>query len=173
LPISQDVDAVSKTFAAFDYRFPLDRLVKRVKFQRDWCAMMALAQRFALRMDEGLPHFDLAVPVPLGAARYAMRGFNQARVLAEALASGQVAMCLRKRGGQAQSLLGRAARRANVEDRYVVTSEVRGATVMLVDDIVTTGSTLAVCGRALREAGARQVYAAVLAHTPGDGSGTW
>jgi len=171
LAVSQTIDFVSKTFAAFEYGFPLDYLVKRAKFQRDWCAMVALADRFARRMGDELPRFDVAVPVPLGTARFVARGFNQARVLADALAPDAVAVCLSKRGGRVQSLLGRAARRANVEDRYTATAEVRGATVLLVDDIVTTGSTLAACGQALRSAGARQVYAAVLAHTPRGGGG--
>lgn len=114
--------------------------------------------------------WDLITWAPLSPKRRRKRGYDQAELLAQAMAKtlGTKALpLLRKtRHTDAQSgKTGDSARRANVLGVYQVTDPTRiaGKRVLLVDDIVTTGSTLAECARALCTAGAAEVVCATLA----------
>lgn len=108
----------------------------------------------------------LVVPVPLHPARERERGFNQAALLASALAKGgrlrldpgslaRVEHSERHRAG-----MDARARRESVEDAFAVTRPrlVRGERVLLVDDVFTTGATASACATALKAAGALEVY---------------
>ncbi|MCG4525699.1 ComF family protein [Intestinimonas massiliensis] len=117
--------------------------------------------------------YDLITWVPLSRARLRQRGYDQAMLLASAaaLALDDVAaetLC-KVRDTEAQSGLGKndASRRANVLSAYQVTDPalVEGRRVLLIDDIVTTGSTLSECARVLRTAGAADVVCAALARS--------
>lgn len=106
----------------------------------------------------------LLVPVPLHPARRLERGHDQAALLAaelEALGLGHRAPLLRRvRATPAQGAPDAASRAANVRGAFAVRRPgrlARGATIWLVDDVLTTGSTAAACARALRRAGAREV----------------
>ncbi|MFN8593927.1 MAG: phosphoribosyltransferase family protein [Thermomicrobiales bacterium] len=115
------------------------------------------------------PGFDLLVPVPLHRSRLKERGFNQALVIAGELERTlliPVADCLaRTRRTNAQAQLAAHERSSNVADAFAVIDPdaVRGAAVLLIDDVVTTGATLGACADVLRQAGARAVSAATLA----------
>jgi ComF family protein len=109
---------------------------------------------------------DLVIPVPLHPKRRRERGFNQAEVLARGLAARRgVPVATRnlvKTGNTPpQTTLAAAAREANVRGAYKVKKEgvIGGRVVLLVDDVFTTGATLAECSRTLREAGAGEVRA--------------
>jgi ComF family protein len=110
----------------------------------------------------GLKRHDLIVEVPLHRARHRERGYNQAAVLAECLASRigvpRLAGALeRVRPTPPQARLGPAARRANLADAFRVRHPERlaGRNVLIVDDVLTTGATLEACFDALGRAGAR------------------
>lgn len=114
---------------------------------------------------------EVVVPVPVHADRLRDRGYDQAVLLARAAASElalpMVPALQRALATAAQYRLGRAGRAANVGHAFEVRREHRGAVrgrhVLLVDDIVTTGSTLSACARALYESGARCVSAVTVA----------
>lgn len=113
--------------------------------------------------------FDLIVPVPLHPARERERGFNQATLLAELLAR-QVAVPLRAvleriRYTTTQTAYDRAERMENLHDAFRLRKNmnVRELRVLLIDDVLTTGSTLSECARVLKEAGAISVHAATAA----------
>jgi ComF family protein len=114
---------------------------------------------------------EVLVPVPIHAAKRRQRGFNQAELLAREVGrilGLPVADILERREQtQAQHALGRGARARNVAHAFGVREgaavAVAGRWVVLVDDVVTTGATLAGCARALDEAGALAVSALAVA----------
>jgi ComF family protein len=116
---------------------------------------------------------EVIVPIPLHWRRRWQRGFNQSAVLAEALASHLRLPCQprwlrRARQTPYQSQQSAAARRQNLRDVFQVArqSSLTGRTVLLVDDVLTSGATASEAARALRAAGADRVLVAVLAHGP-------
>jgi ComF family protein len=102
---------------------------------------------------------DAVVPVPLDPARLRRRGFNQARLLAEGLGPPVLDALARTRPTPPQTGLPAARRHANVRDAFAVCRPVAGLTLVLIDDVATTGATLHACARALRAAGAREIRA--------------
>lgn len=114
----------------------------------------------------------LLLPVPLHRRRLRQRGYNQALELARPLAAahGLALRCdllQRVRPTAAQSELGAAARRANVRHAFALAEGAHlPPHVALVDDVLTTGATLAACTRVLHRAGVRRVEAWALARAP-------
>lgn len=120
----------------------------------------------SFRMHYGRAGIDLILPVPLHFRKYFSRGYNQAAVLAETLSSRTKTTCrtglLRRRHGTTtQTFLSPSARRKNVRNVFHIRDpkhELVGKTILLIDDVVTTGATLNECARLLKEAGAKAVY---------------
>lgn len=118
----------------------------------------------------GVSDFDLITWVPLSAKRRRSRGYDQAQILAEAAAKvlgmDAVPLLRKTRSAPPQSKLSSAeARRANISGCYAVRSAetVRGKRILLIDDVITTGSTISECARMLLTAGAVSVRGAALA----------
>jgi ComF family protein len=114
---------------------------------------------------------DAVVPVPLHWRRRWQRGYNQSETLAVALAGRLRLPCRsgwlrRMRATPQQTQQTPTDRRTNVKNAFHARSRpaLQGKTILLVDDVLTTGSTASEAARALREAGARRVVVAVLAH---------
>ncbi len=121
---------------------------------------------------DALDGADLLVPVPLHWTRLVWRRFNQSALLAHALARESGVPCLpdllvRARRTPIQGMLGRLQRQRNVRRAFAVrprlAARVKGARIVLVDDVLTTGATLAECARTLRRAGAAEIRAVTLA----------
>jgi competence protein ComFC len=113
--------------------------------------------------------FDVIVPVPLHPTRQRERGFNQASLLAELLSTRISVPCKpllkRIRYTTTQTALDRAERMENLRNAFRLRkkADVRGLRVLLIDDVLTTGSTLSECARVLKRAGAISVHAATAA----------
>ena len=113
--------------------------------------------------------FDIVAPVPLHPARKRERGFNQAELLAHLLsARADLAMrdvLERVRYTTTQTAFDRTERMENLHNAFRLrkNADVRGLRVLLVDDVLTTGSTLSECARVLKAAGAISVHAATAA----------
>lgn len=125
----------------------------------------------ALLVQEARPTAtDVVAPVPLHPTRLAERGFNQSALLATHLATAmgvafEPRLLVRTRPTPRQATLDRAERHANVHGAFEA-RDVGGKRVVLVDDVKTTGSTLAACSDALVAAGAIEVCTVVLAEAP-------
>jgi competence protein ComFC len=113
--------------------------------------------------------FDIIIPVPLHPARQRERGFNQAEVLGRMLSADSglpMNKALRRvRYTTTQTAFDRAERMENLRDAFRLrkNADVRGLSVLLVDDVLTTGSTLSECARVLKRDGAAFVHAVTAA----------
>jgi competence protein ComFC len=112
--------------------------------------------------------FDLVIPVPMHALRQRVRGYNHAERLAQAFGEGinvKVApkALKRKRLTKAQVGMAGEARRKNLDGAFIASQVVGNQTILLVDDVSTTGSTLRECAKALMDAGAKSVFCITLA----------
>jgi len=162
--------AFDRTWPAFDYSGPIERLVHRFKFHRDLAAGRALAALTARRLAaQGALRPQAIVPVPLHWRRHVWRGFNQSRMLADDL-SGRLGsipvaeLLSRSRATPAQSGLPAARRGANVRGAFRARRPgCRLRHVALVDDVMTTGTTLDACARALKKVGVERVDVWVVA----------
>ncbi|WP_243042021.1 ComF family protein [Dyella sedimenti] len=159
----------------FRYGWPLDRLESRFKFGSDLAAGRVLAECWLREPPPpGLP--QLVVPVPLHRSRLRQRGYNQALELARPLARRwQVPLrhdlLLRARATAAQTELGAIERRRNVRGAFLARAGFSWpAHVALLDDVMTTGATLAEAARILRRAGVRRIDVWALARAPQAGA---
>ncbi|MEA2364171.1 MAG: hypothetical protein QOD71_3316 [Thermoleophilaceae bacterium] len=158
-----------QVWAPVAYDGPAGDLVKALKFH----GAVRVASGMAGLIVANAPAAMLAgtlVPVPLHPARRRARPFNQAALIAQAVATRAglpLADCLRRAGpDQRQVGRGRAARLQGAAGSIRATGPVP-ASALLVDDVVTTGATLAACAEALRKAGAERVTAFAFARTAG------
>jgi ComF family protein len=156
--------------AAYLYAPPLVGVVKALKFGRAEHLGEALAQPLAALCAPAAPRLDVVTPVPLAWTRLLVRGYNQAEAIARPLAHALGLPCrrlLHRRPRPRQALLSRAERRRNLRGAFMPRGRLpAGTRVLLVDDVMTTGATLAAAARALRRAGAVSVVATVVARTP-------
>ena len=150
-----------KARAPLRYEFPVDVILKRLKFNRQTAFAAALAEVLLTCLRDEFPDCDALVPVPLHAYRHYRRGFNQADELSRpvARATGLPALrCVRRcRSTKPQTGLDPVARRRNLEDAFRVTERIRHRRPVIVDDVVTTGATCNQLAKALLEAGAERV----------------
>lgn len=159
--------------ALFSYRDPLTRtLVWNIKFRRNkkCCALAgALLYRFLICIPLDRP---LLVPVPLSSKRKCERGYNQTEALADEIAKLDADRCfeIEKRAvirvhAPPQTSLARKERLANLKGAFIVdTSRVKGRDIIILEDVITTGATIAELRRALIKAGAMKVLAIAIAH---------
>lgn len=151
--------------AAFVYRGVAQELVRALKYRGTTALAPVMASLMAeTARQERLP-VDVVVPVPLSGLRRRTRGYNQAEALAGAL-GGELGLPVRPRALQRRRHTPPQARSADADERRrnvagafrVRDGEVAGLRVLLVDDVTTTGATLAACAQALKEAGVPSVW---------------
>ncbi len=158
--------------AAFVYEGPLRELIHRFKYEHQVRLRRPLGQLMATTLAPAVATWqpDLLVPVPLYHKRLRERGFNQAILLATLLARAwQIPLARtalhRIRWTVPQIELHHHEREANVRGAFSVPkpATVDGKRVLLIDDVLTTGSTVAECAHVLQRAGARNVFVVTLA----------
>lgn len=156
-------------------RQPLRGVIHQLKYDRRIAVARPLRRILAERAPASFAGCEVLLPVPLHRDRLRWRGFNQALVLARDLARDKCIpvaadVLVRSRPTRPQVGLDPSLRAANVAGAFSVVQpeRIRQRRVLLVDDVMTTGSTVDACAAALRRAGARQVEVLVLARAVRD-----
>lgn len=151
--------------AAFAYYYsgPAGGIVRNMKYYGVHRLGEMMARDMVRALDPLEPIYaDMVVPVPMHHLRKHLRGYNQAEVLAENVAriKGIEMICAlrRSRNTRQQARLTGEERRHNLRSAITVDGDVAGKTILLVDDVCTTGATAAACEQALRNAGAKHVF---------------
>jgi Predicted amidophosphoribosyltransferases len=161
--------SLTGVLAAVRYAKGARSLVTALKFHGETELAAPMAEIMALRAQEfPLSRLDLVLPIPLHPSRERARGFNQAELLAARIASRlsirlETAAVKKTRHTTPQSALTRLERIENAKGNFRTDADLTGKSILLVDDVVTTGATLAECAHALRGAGAKHVYALAFA----------
>ncbi len=158
-----------RTRAALTYGFPLDRLIPRLKYHGQLAVAPVLGECLAEAVGD-VPRPDRLVAMPLHPARIRERGFNHASEIAREVAKRlgvplDTASCRRVRDTPPQMGLKHAERRRNVRGAFACTGDVRGQRIALVDDVMTTGTSLDELAKTLKDAGAAAVETWVVART--------
>ena len=153
-----------RCFAPYRYAYPLDLMIRRFKYAGAIPEGRVLGELVAERLrDEGREHWpDALLPVPLGPARFCKRGYNQAIVVAEHIASRlriplHTDVLVRSRETAEQAGLDRRARRKNLRRAFALARPLPAPHLAVIDDVVTTGSTAEEVARTLKRAGAKRV----------------
>ncbi|MEA2480296.1 MAG: hypothetical protein QOJ07_2218 [Thermoleophilaceae bacterium] len=158
-------------WAPLAYAGPARGVVRELKFRGGARLARPMAAQIHASAPPGWLDAAALVPVPLHPARRRRRGYNQAERLAAelgALAGVPVRDCLERAGPRVTQVgRGRAERLAGIAGRVRVRAPPPPGRIVLVDDVVTTGGTLAACAQALREHGVRDLAAVAYARTPG------
>jgi ComF family protein len=151
--------------ALFSYQPPIDNWIHALKFGRD----LAVAHLLGQMLVEHLPSPEAGtrvLAVPLHARRLRERGYNQATEIARPLIQRgwlpDRCGCYRLRHTPAQSALSASDRHCNLHGAFAVRKRLQGEDILLIDDVMTTGTTLNEVATVLKEAGAGRVDARVI-----------
>ena len=162
---------VDQAWACYTYKNPVKQTFYRLKFEKEPELAVPLGQKMA---DKAMKckladQFDCVVPVPVSKETFRERGYNQSALLAQEVAREIHLPCtdnwLKKtKETEKQMELGREERLENVKGAYVVEShsELQGKRVLIIDDVLTTGSTVNECAKTLLSAGVKSCGAFTL-----------
>lgn len=154
----------ARVCALFRYAEPLTKIIYKLKFGGRLDYVMPIGSLMTYRIknswysNEPLP--EVIIPVPLSTQRYRTRGYNQSTMLGKIIAKGlhipiDVSACSRIRNTKMQARLAKKDRGVNLQGAFI--AKTRAKHIALVDDVVTTGSTVRAASYALQAAGVEQV----------------
>lgn len=166
----------SKVITPFEFTFPIDTLISRFKYQQNWpygqLLSTLLVQYLSYYFDEGGQRPNLILAVPLAKGRQRQRGYNQAQMICDWLRKAlnldnPRQLILRTRETISQQGLSAKARRDNLHNAFHLTQPelVKNKHIVLVDDVLTTGTTCSVLSGLLIKHGAKRVEVYCLART--------
>lgn len=165
--------------APFYYRAPLRQWITAFKHRHQWPAGRVLGHLLLEQLQEHYLHTPLPeviVPIPLHWRRLLWRGYNQSAVLGQQLARELAIPCRRDllcrvRATPSQQDLKREQRQRNLQQAFAVPRRIPFQRIALLDDVVTTGTTVQTAARLLRANGVAEIHLWTLARTPVDKSG--
>lgn len=159
--------------ALFKYRSPIDTLISQFKYEGNLAIGELLTTMLVSHLSNCSmnPAPDLLIPMPLHSSRLQERGFNQAGILANALSKHFAIpldhhLCKRVRATRHQMGLNARVRKKNLRNAFSCTRSITDKSVVIVDDVVTTGATVNELASTLRRAGAHRIEVWCLARTP-------
>ncbi len=145
----------------------LQQIIHSMKYGRKFLLGVFLGEMLGEKIKENFPanKIDIVIPVPLHHLRKAERQFNQSFYIARGVsrASGiaiKKGLLRRRRYTATQTTMRISDRARNVQNAFRSKGKLNGETILIVDDVITTGSTIIECGKVLLAAGAGSVYAA-------------
>jgi ComF family protein len=154
-----------KLFVVYEFDDIFQNLIHLLKYQR----AVTLAIYFARSMAAHIPdEYDALIAVPLNPIRERERGYNQSNLMAAELQrmlniSLRTDLIRRVRNTESQTKLDKKRRIQNISNAFEADSSVREKSILIIDDVITTGSTLNECAKALKEKGAARVDIAAMA----------
>lgn len=161
----------SSSFVPFRYAYPLDHLVRGLKYRNELACGRVLGQLFVnCLVERRAPLPEAIIPVPLAPGRYRQRGYNQATELALPIrrATGialRSDIVIRQRETAEQAGLDRKARQRNVTGAFAAVAPLHARHVAILDDVVTTGSTVRELALVLQQSGAERIEIWAIART--------
>jgi len=167
----QETPAFDRSLAAFTYDFPLDALIQALKYGHQLAVLAPLAAALSQRAQD-VPHPDILIAMPLHPLRLRERGFNQALELAKIVAKNLAIPLLphgaeRIRATAPQVGLPWKQRAHNLSGAFACSLDLHGKHVAILDDVMTTGTSLEELAVTLRRQGAEEISAWVVARTVG------
>lgn len=151
-----------RTFAPFAYQGAMRHLVSKLKFNDNYKNARLLGMLLAEKLQHRTTLPDCIIPVPLHQHRYRQRGFNQSLEISRTLAKQlniplELKLCTRHRNTPHQVSLPAKLRQQNIKDAFSLAQPLRYQHLAIVDDVMTTGSTVAEIAAVLKQAGAQTV----------------
>ena len=166
-----------KNVSRYKYKGCIKNSIQNMKFkQREWISYK-FGYALAKTVQKEYPDikFDLVIAVPMSALSELLRGFNQSFEIADIVSKSihtplRSNILMKKPGLKTQSGLNRKERIENVKNAFYVknSKHIEDKTILLIDDVFTTGSTINACAKALKKNGALAVYSATLATVTGE-----
>jgi ComF family protein len=162
--------ANATAFLLFTKRGKVQKLLHALKYKSISAVGRTLGQMFGQEMkaDKMIPETGLIISVPLHPAKMKRRGYNQSDLLAEGFAgatglSWSGSTLVRKRNTSSQTGKTKIERRENVKDVFVLNEPLLHKTIIVMDDVLTTGATVEACVTALKAGGAETFYIMTIA----------
>lgn len=159
-----------KLFFVGPYEGLLRQMIHKLKFSADFASGYFLGSMMASVLAEHASEYNLLIPVPIHPSRLMQRGYNQCRELARPVSAAlkvkvDTNSLRRKKATVPQAGLNVTERRENIRDAFHC-APLKGGRILLLDDILTTGSTMRYAAEAVLNAGADSVDVVVAARTP-------
>jgi ComF family protein len=158
---SRDLDEIRTRFV---YEAEIVEIIQSLKYHRETSLALWIAEEIRKEYDDWNLDPDWIVPIPIHRSRLAWRGFNQSTLLCEKLPADRLSFDLiRTRRTKPQVLLSAEERELNLKGAFQCRSSLNAKSILLIDDVVTSGATSDECARSLKQAGARWVGLLALA----------
>ncbi|MDW8135503.1 MAG: ComF family protein [Thermodesulfobacterium sp.] len=155
-----------KFIAGFKYEKPISNWILEAKFKENFLLAYQLGRLLNKTLSLKVPSVDVVIPLPLSKGRLKKRGYNQSFLIAYGFSGKkpELNLLFKTKETQPQMELSYKERVENIKDAFLaLRDKVEGKRILLIDDVMTTGATLNEASKALKKAGAKEVYGCVVA----------